>query len=133
MKLDCRPKCLPGGRSDCCARRCLQQQRDFQQQKGALQESIEACGHLVLFYPKFHCKLNFIEFFWAAAKRYARESCEYSLQGLRETIPKALKSVTVLPEVPANYVGLLSIWYMGVPGACLPESPSSYWCLNKVS
>ena len=59
----------------------------FQLQKGA---SHEAKGHLVLFYPKFHCELNFIEFFWAATKRFTRENCEYSFQGLRDTIPKAL-------------------------------------------
>ncbi|RPB23933.1 hypothetical protein L211DRAFT_838386, partial [Terfezia boudieri ATCC MYA-4762] len=65
-------------------------------QRGSLQEGIEARGHLVLFYPKFHCELNFIEFFWAAAKRHARENCEYSLQGLRDTIPLSLNSVSEL-------------------------------------
>ncbi|KAF8434216.1 hypothetical protein BGX38DRAFT_178976 [Terfezia claveryi] len=69
---------------------------DFQAQRGSLQEGIEARGHLVLFYPKFHCELNFIEFFWAAAKRHARENCEYSLQGLRDTIPLSLNSVSEL-------------------------------------
>ncbi|KAF8453404.1 hypothetical protein BDZ91DRAFT_749232 [Kalaharituber pfeilii] len=29
----------------------------------SIQEEIEARGHLVLFYPRFHCGLNFIEFF----------------------------------------------------------------------
>ena len=28
-------------------------------------------GYQVLFYPKFHCKLNRIERFWAHAKQYA--------------------------------------------------------------
>lgn len=48
----------------------------------------------VIFYPKFHCELNFIERFWCAAKFYARENCKYSLDGLRETIPEALASVS---------------------------------------
>jgi hypothetical protein len=34
-----------------------------------LQEIIEAKGHKVVFYPKFHCELNYIEMYWGAAKR----------------------------------------------------------------
>jgi hypothetical protein len=29
-------------------------QRDFQEQKGRLQEELEAAGQEVIFYPKFH-------------------------------------------------------------------------------
>ena len=60
------------------------QQQDFREQKGQLQEDMEvqAADHLVIFYPKFHCELDFIERFWCAAKWYARENCEYSLEGL---------------------------------------------------
>jgi len=50
----------------------------------------------VIFYPKFHCELNFIEFLWGVAKRYAYENCEYSFQELWDTIPYALEAV---PEV----------------------------------
>jgi len=49
--------------------------------EGFLQEGIEA-------------KVPQFEFFWAAAKRHARENCEYSLQGLRDTIPLSLDSVS---------------------------------------
>jgi hypothetical protein len=38
-------------------------QPDFQQQKSLVQEVIEAAGHLCILLPKFHCELNFIEFF----------------------------------------------------------------------
>ena len=54
-----RPGCNPEG--GCCARRILEVERDFQDQKGRLQEEAEALGHCVPFYSKFHCELNFIE------------------------------------------------------------------------
>jgi len=51
--------CKPEG--GCCARTVLSAEPDFQQQKGGLQEELECRGQLVIFYPKFHCELNFIE------------------------------------------------------------------------
>lgn len=77
----------------CCAMTVLSNQPDFQQQKGRVAEDIERSGHLVIFYPKFHCELNFIERFWCSSKRYARDNCTYSLPGLRGIIPRALRSV----------------------------------------
>ena len=59
-----------------------------------MQEGVEAANYLIIFYPKFHCKLNFIERFWCAAKWYPRENCEYSLEGLRKVVPAALHSVS---------------------------------------
>jgi len=40
----------------------------FLAQKPLVKEVIESRGHKVIFYPKFHCELNFIEMFWGAAK-----------------------------------------------------------------
>jgi len=60
-----------------------------------MQETIEELGHLCLFLPKFHCELNFIEFFWRAVKRYLRENCNYTFDTLKENLPKALESVPV--------------------------------------
>jgi len=53
-------------------------------QKGRLEEEVQARNHNVIFYPKFHCGLNFIERFWSAAKYFARENCQYSLEKLRK-------------------------------------------------
>jgi hypothetical protein len=89
-----RPGCDPGLNGECCATVLLQSQRDFTEQRGRLQEEVEAAGHSVIFYPKFHCELNFIERFWCASKHYARENCEYSLKGLRMAVPAACKSVS---------------------------------------
>jgi hypothetical protein len=87
-------KCLAGA-TDCCAKRILDLQPDFQEQKSLVQEVIESAGHLCIFLPKFHCELNFIEFFWGAVKKYLREHCDYSFTTLKENMPKALESVPV--------------------------------------
>ena len=66
-------KCPPG-QSVCCCRRILYNQVDFKEQKSLLQELYESAGHLCLYYPKFHCELNFIEQYWGNAKYRYRET-----------------------------------------------------------
>lgn len=81
----------------CCARRIMSLLQDFQAQKGKLQEEFESRGHLVLFYLKLHCELNWIEYYWGASKRYVHNNCDYTIEGLRENIPAAFNSVS--PEL----------------------------------
>ena len=92
LKLKCRDKC-PIGSVGCCARRLLESQPDFQEQYSLVQEVIEASGHLCIFLLKFHCELNFIEYFWGAMKRFLRDHCDYTFKTLQENLPKALQSV----------------------------------------
>ena len=83
-------------RTSCCARRLLSVQPDFQQQKSKIEIAIEARGHKCIFYPKYHCELNFIEMYWGAAKKYTREHCDYTWVGLQKTVPEALDSVPLI-------------------------------------
>ena len=88
----CKSKC--GSESDiCCNKRILEMQDDFRQQKSLVQEVIESAGHLCIFLPKFHCELNFIEFFWGLVKKYLRDNCDYTFDTLKANMPKALESV----------------------------------------
>ena len=81
--------------TSCCAKRILELQPDFKEQKSLVQEVIEECGHICIFLPKFHCELNFIEFFWGAVKKYLRKHCDYTFKTLQENMPMALASVSL--------------------------------------
>jgi len=96
LKMQCKkPDCDPDV-TDCCTRRIIDLQPDFREQKSLVHETIEAAGHLCIMLPKYHCELNFIEFFWGAMKRYLREHCDYTYSGLQKNIPDAMGSVDVL-------------------------------------
>lgn len=90
LYLDCAARKRKHIGGQCYARQVLAQQPDFQAQKGRVQEVVEGRGHLVLFYPKFHCELNWIEYFWARVKVYTRAHCSYDIRSLRENVPAAL-------------------------------------------
>jgi hypothetical protein len=89
-------KCTPG-RVDCCCRRILYLQPDFIAQKSQLEELIERCNHLCDFYPKYHCKLNFIEQFWGAAKaKYRVAPRAKTTQEMETAVRDSLDGVPIL-------------------------------------
>jgi hypothetical protein len=61
-----------------------------------VEKFVEDKGHKVVWVPKYHCELNPIELCWNRAKKYTRKHCDYTITGLRKTVPKALDSITVL-------------------------------------
>jgi hypothetical protein len=91
---DNRTGCDPTIEGGCCGHSLLALQPDFLAQKGCLEE-VQARNHGLIFYPKFHCELNFIERLWCATKYFAWENCQYSLEKLRETIPAALDPASI--------------------------------------
>ncbi|KZT49999.1 hypothetical protein CALCODRAFT_539190 [Calocera cornea HHB12733] len=68
-------------------------QPDFQEQTPYIQELVESVGHLCLFLPKFHCELNFIEYFWGAVKAYTQRECDYTFEGLKRAVPAGMAAV----------------------------------------
>ncbi|KAF8229279.1 hypothetical protein L208DRAFT_1287162, partial [Tricholoma matsutake] len=42
---------------------------------------------------KFHCELNFIEFFWGAVKQWLQKNCDYTFATLQENPPTALAKI----------------------------------------
>ena len=92
VNMDCTGGC-DGSKEGCCARQIMASQPDFQAQNGSITEAVLERGHLVEFYPKFHCECNFIERFWGRAKKIARAECDYSFSSLKERIPRILKEI----------------------------------------
>jgi hypothetical protein len=66
-------KCPVDKVPQCCCCRFLYNQPDFFNVKSKLEMVCEERGFRVLFLPKFHCELNFIEMCWGFAKRIYRQ------------------------------------------------------------
>ena len=72
----------------CCIVWMLMQEEDFKAQRNAVEELIIAAGHKVIFLPKYHPELNFIERIWGHFKRWLRSHCEYNMSGLWTNLGK---------------------------------------------
>jgi hypothetical protein len=97
LKAQCKEfKCIDSTAS-CCTRRILWNQPDFVNIKSCLEEHCEARGFNVLFLPKFHCELNFIEQCWGAAKRtYRLNPASSAAADLEKNMIEALDSVDLM-------------------------------------
>ena len=97
MRAECKGfKCAPGP-TNCCCHHILYNQPDFTNVDSLLKAICISHGILVLFLPKFHCKLNFIEQCWGHAKTiyqtYPESSCEDCLED---------NTVTALESIPLS-------------------------------
>jgi hypothetical protein len=80
--------------TQCCARYCCSQQPDFLAQKEWLTEVVESKGGIIIFYPKYHCELNFIETLWSYVKTNLRKICTNSFADLEKNLPLQLESIS---------------------------------------
>jgi hypothetical protein len=94
LRLQCKE--CPKDALDCCARTLLESQEDFCSQKNWIQETVEANGHIFILFSKFHPEFNFIEMYWAEAKRITRVKCDYTFAGLKQTVPEVLESIELV-------------------------------------
>jgi hypothetical protein len=58
-----------------------------------LEETVESLGHRLLFFPKFHCELNFIEMLWGYVKAKLRRMCTFSFSDLKKRLPELLDRI----------------------------------------
>ncbi|KIK78536.1 hypothetical protein PAXRUDRAFT_16820 [Paxillus rubicundulus Ve08.2h10] len=80
----------------CCCRRMLYNEPDFVNVKSTLELACALEGVRVLFLPKFHCELNFMEQCWGHAKRtYLQYPASSKEEDLERNVVDALQSVTL--------------------------------------
>ena len=91
-------KCAPGSTA-CCCHRILYNQPDFVAVESLL-ATCKSSGIKVMFLPKFHCELNFIEQCW----RYAKRTYWLNPESSREDVLKQ-NALTALNSIP-----LESMW-----------------------
>ena len=95
MLLECKP-CSEGSppeQESCYARRVLSKCPDFSVSMCWLEEVIEDKGHSMIFFPKFHCELNFIEMMWGYIKAVLRRGCTFSFNDLQTNLPQYLDNI----------------------------------------
>ncbi|KIK77126.1 hypothetical protein PAXRUDRAFT_167730, partial [Paxillus rubicundulus Ve08.2h10] len=96
LQYECEGFNCPAGKTACCCCRFLFNQPDFICVKSVLETVCHEKGVQVLFLPKFHCKLNFIEQCWGHAKCIYWQFPAYAKEAdLKQNVCKALDSVTL--------------------------------------
>ncbi|KZP06115.1 hypothetical protein FIBSPDRAFT_914755 [Athelia psychrophila] len=73
LHVECKNFKCPQDATSCCCRCALYTQADFVNVKSLLEIECEARGFTVIFLPKFHYELNFIEQVWGYTKRIYRQ------------------------------------------------------------
>jgi hypothetical protein len=68
----------------------LSQEEDFLEQDEWLAEVVKRAGFNIIFYPKYHCELNFIEMVWGWTKSHHRRTCTYNYKDLKRDLPTTL-------------------------------------------
>ncbi|RXW11883.1 hypothetical protein EST38_g13972, partial [Candolleomyces aberdarensis] len=97
LKAECKEfKCAPP-QQDCCMRRILYNEPDFQNVESNLEIFAKSLGVQAIFLPKYHCELNFIEQCWGYAKRLYRLKPESSREDALEK--NTLEAVDSVPLV----------------------------------
>ena len=110
--------------------RVLSQEPDFLEQKSWLVEEVENnLGHKIIFYPKYHCELNFIENAWGWLKSYHRSNCTYNFKDLESGLPNTILNIIPLSCIRKYYrscLRFMDAYRVGLTGQLLEFTMKKY-------
>ncbi|OAX33831.1 hypothetical protein K503DRAFT_836237 [Rhizopogon vinicolor AM-OR11-026] len=128
LKAQCKNFECAAGAMGCCCRRILYRQPDFANIESLLETTCKARGVQVIFLPKFHCELNFIEQCWGFAKRlYRGYPMSTKDSDLEQNVEKALDAV---PLASMRRFAIRSSRFMDAYHKCLNGSQAA-WAAKK--
>jgi hypothetical protein len=122
----------------CCAFYVLSQEPDFKEQKPWLQEAVERHGFQILFYPKYHCELNWIEMIWGWVKSYHRRHCTYSFadldgeNGLTRTLDERIP-ISFVRKTARHCLRYMHFYRIGLEGQELEFAVKKYKSHRDIS
>ena len=112
----------------CCARRRVANEPDFLEQREWLREVVENSGHRIMYFPKFHCEINYIEMVWAYVKAKLRRLCIFSIHALRESLPVELDTIpeAFFRRAARHCFRFMSGYRQGLVGSLLDYTQRKY-------
>jgi hypothetical protein len=131
LNLDC-AACTAGApdanNPSCCARRILHDQPDFQAETEWLSDTVTQAGHSIIWFPKFHCELNFIEMVWGYMKASLRRNCAFSFAQLRDGMDPTLQNIPLpfIKRVANHCFRFMDGYRLGLSGPMLDYAVKKY-------
>ncbi|TFY52342.1 hypothetical protein EVG20_g10593 [Dentipellis fragilis] len=121
--------------SDCCMRRILSLQADFQSQQSLIEIILEEAGDQCHFLPKFHPEINPIEYYWGWVKRYYRERTNGNFQRAKKLL---LESLDACPLITTRRFfrrveRYMSVYSLGATGIAAEYAVKKYKSHRGVS
>jgi len=107
----------------------LSEEPDFAEQKEWLTEEVEKLGHSVIFYPKYHCELNFIENIWGWLKSHHRSNCSYNFRDLSEGLPQTIETgipLAFIRRAARSCFRFMNAYRLGLVGPLLDYAVKKY-------
>ncbi len=120
----------------CCATYVLSNEPDFASQREWLREVIEEAGHKIIFYPKYHPELNYIEMVWCKAKAFLRRKCSNNYNHLKRLLPQVLEeeiSVPFVRRIERHCLRIMSAYCIGLEGPILDYATKEYRSHRRLS